>query len=307
VIQAGNPAYSDAQRKDMAIVIKSLRDQILNSANSPDGAGGYLFGAQGSSAPPFVDTPDGVAFRGAQGTALAASGEPLPLTADGSTVFLQAPSGNGVFVTAPAAGNSTRAWVSTGSVADPGAITGNDYEVTFAVDPGTGAVTYDITQGGAPTGVSGVPYESGKAIVHDGMSFSVNGSPANGDQFTLKPSTASLSIFDAMDALAAELAQPNRTDAQRTQVLQNALRDLDSTMSSVLGERARLGGVLNRIDTVEGRVADDKLQAQKSRSDAEDIDMIQAVSDFSIRQTSYNAALQAYSMVQKISLFDYIR
>jgi flagellar hook-associated protein 3 FlgL len=34
--------------------------------------------------------------------------------------------------------------------------------------------------------------------------------------------------------------------------------------------------------------------------------MVQAVSDFSNKQTSYQAALQSYSMVQKLSLFNYI-
>ena len=53
--------------------------------------------------------------------------------------------------------------------------------------------------------------------------------------------------------------------------------------------------------------ADAKLLAQTERSAAEDIDMVEAVSTFSTRQTSYDAALKAYSMVQKLSLFDYIR
>lgn len=307
VVQAGNPAYSDAQRKDIAMVIKGLRDQMLKSANSGDGAGGFLFGAQGASSPPFVDAPGGVEFRGTQGETMAASGEPLPLTSDGGAVLLRAAAGNGVFVTSPAAGNGSQAWISSGSVVDPAAITGDAYEISFAVDPGTGATTYDITRGGAATSAVGVPYVSGKAILHDGMSFAVNGQPSNGDRFDLTPSADDLSIFDALDRLTDELAQPNRSGAQRTQTIQNALRDLDSSLSNVVGERARLGGVLTRIDTVEGRLNDDRLLAQTERSTAEDVDMVQAVSDFSTKQTSYNAALQAYAMVQKLSLFDYIR
>ena len=34
--------------------------------------------------------------------------------------------------------------------------------------------------------------------------------------------------------------------------------------------------------------------------------MVQGISDFSTKQTAYQAALQSYSMVRKISLFDYI-
>ena len=48
------------------------------------------------------------------------------------------------------------------------------------------------------------------------------------------------------------------------------------------------------------------LSAKTARSDAQDADMVQAVSEFSNRQTSYQAALQSYSMVQKLSMFQYI-
>jgi flagellar hook-associated protein 3 FlgL len=35
--------------------------------------------------------------------------------------------------------------------------------------------------------------------------------------------------------------------------------------------------------------------------------MVKAVSDFQNQQTSYQAALQSYAMVQKMSLFDYLK
>jgi flagellar hook-associated protein 3 FlgL len=70
--------------------------------------------------------------------------------------------------------------------------------------------------------------------------------------------------------------------------------------------RARTGEALNRMDSVELRIADAKLAAQTERSNAEDLDMVQAISDFQNRQTGYDAALKAYSLVQRMSLFNYI-
>ena len=43
------------------------------------------------------------------------------------------------------------------------------------------------------------------------------------------------------------------------------------------------------------------------RSNAEDLDLTAAISDFQTRQTGYQAALQTYASVQRLSLFDYIR
>ena len=41
-------------------------------------------------------------------------------------------------------------------------------------------------------------------------------------------------------------------------------------------------------------------------SRAEDLDMIKGISDFENQQTGYQAALQTYASVQKLSLFNYI-
>ena len=48
------------------------------------------------------------------------------------------------------------------------------------------------------------------------------------------------------------------------------------------------------------------LAAQTERSNAEDLDMVQAVSDFQNKQSGYDAALKSYSLVQKLSLFQYL-
>ncbi|MCE2657472.1 MAG: flagellar hook-associated protein FlgL [Rubrivivax sp.] len=307
VVQAGNPAYTDAQRRDIGQALRGIRDQIFQIANRGDGNGGWLFGSQGSSAPPFVDAPGGVQYIGAQGLQMAASDEPLPLTADGAAVFLQSPTGNGVFVTEPAAANTGQAWIDAGSVTNPSALTGDPYQIVFTVDATSGATTYDILQNGSPTAVAGAPYVNGQAISIDGMTVTIKGQPASGDSFDLAPASRDLSFFDAMDRMITDLVTPNRNGGQRAQTVATGLRDLDASLNGLASERARLGQVLNQTDAAEGRIADGKLLAQTERSAAEDIDMVQALSDFQQRQTSYDAALRAYASVQKLSLFDYIR
>ena len=48
-----------------------------------------------------------------------------------------------------------------------------------------------------------------------------------------------------------------------------------------------------------------KLASQTERSNAEDLDMVQAISDFQNKQSGYDAALKSYAMVQRLSLFQY--
>jgi flagellar hook-associated protein 3 FlgL len=71
-------------------------------------------------------------------------------------------------------------------------------------------------------------------------------------------------------------------------------------------QRALTGETLNRIDGVESRLADLELGARTERSAAEDLDMVEAISRFQSQQSGYDAALKSYSIVQRLSLFQYI-
>ncbi len=101
LVGAGNATYSDAERRTQATSLREIRKQLFDIANRSDGAGGYLFGGQGSSTPPFIDAPGGVQFKGTAGRTDAGASESLPVTLDGPTAWLQARTGNGVFETKP--------------------------------------------------------------------------------------------------------------------------------------------------------------------------------------------------------------
>lgn len=115
------------------------------------------------------------------------------------------------------------------------------------------------------------------------------------------------SLFDVMDRVVGELLTPGRTGAQIGQGVSDGLRDFDAVAENLSGWRARSGEALNRIDRIGERLSQSKLDAQTERSAAEDLDMIQAISDFQARQSGYDAALKTYSMVQQMSLLQYLR
>ncbi len=115
-----------------------------------------------------------------------------------------------------------------------------------------------------------------------------------------------LSLFSVLDTAITGLSTPGATDAQISSAVHDGLRDMDACNNHLLSVRARAGEALNRMDSVELRIADGKLAAQTERSNAEDLDMVQAISEFQNRQTGYDAALKAYSLVQRMSLLNYI-
>jgi len=85
------------------------------------------------------------------------------------------------------------------------------------------------------------------------------------------------------------------------------LSNLDSVLGRLLGARSTAGETLNRIDSISNRLDSTKLAAQTERSNAEDLDMVAAISDFQSKQGGFDAALKAYASVQRLSLFDFIR
>lgn len=304
-VQAGNASYTDAERRNLATQLREIRLQLMGVANRTDGGDGYIFSGQGAPGAPFVDAPGGVRYTGSGGTmAVSGGSEPLPLTLDGGFTWLSASTGNGVFETSNV--NSSTAWIDEGTVSDPSNLN-EPYTIDFYDDNGT--TRYTVTRGDGTTAVDGA-YVDGQAIEIDGLTVTINGSPQVGDQFGIAQSEADLSVFDAMDALIGVLDAPAdqpRSDAEVTQAVQQGLRDLDQVMFHMEGSRGLVGETLNRLEGFTTRLADSTLAAETARSNAEDLDMTKGITEFETLQTTYSAALQSYSMVQRLSLFDYIQ
>jgi len=303
LVAAGNGSYSDSERASLAQQLQSIRSQLLTIANQDDGAGTYLFAGQTPTLKPFVDAPGGVQYTATPGQTLTENSTGLPLTSDGSAAWLTAPTGNGVFVTSANAAVQN-ATIDSGRVTDPSALTNASYTLQFTVSGS--ATTYAVLKNGLPTAVTAAAYVSGQAITVDGMTVAVSGAPASGDQFTIAPSTPTLSVFATLDKAVAGLQTTGRTPSQVAQANSDSLRDIDSAMGTLQAARSAAGQVLNQIDSESARLDTQKLASTTERSNAEDVDMVHAISDFQNKQSGYDAALKSYAMVQRLSLFQYV-
>ena len=304
IVGGGNASYGDAQRMTLAEQIRGLRDRLLTVANRSDGAGTYLFGGQGSSAPPFLDAGGGVQYLGTRGESSADRGADLPMTMDGAAAWMTAPTGNGVFETRSVARTGS-GWIDAGHVTDPAAITGSSYRLQFGV--AAGITTYSVLRDGAATALTNVAFTPGQAIGLDGMAFAVSGAPASGDAFEIVPSRPVLSVFDALDKAAADLAMPTPGAGATVQATAENLRNIDAVLARMGSARASAGEALSRIDSSAAQLDTAILNGKTERSAAEDLDMTAAISEFQNQQSSYDAALKTYASVQRLSLLDYIK
>ena len=118
---------------------------------------------------------------------------------------------------------------------------------------------------------------------------------------------STLSVFDVLDRVVGELSTSGQDTTVIAQNVRQGIGDVDALAENLSRLRSRTGESLRRADDIAERLSQAKLDAQSERSSSEDLDMVAAVSEFQTRQSGYDAALKSYSIVQRMSLFDYLK
>ena len=312
VVAAGNPVLSAADRQSLAIEVEGQLEDMLGLANSTDGAGSYLFAGYKSATEPFGKTAGGALYSGDQGQRelQVSSSRKVAISDPGSAIFESNMTGNGKFSTSVSAANTGSGVVSGSSVTNAAALTGNQYEVTFA-GSGSGATftVLDMKTGVAPAGMSGPqPFVPGQKIEFDGVSFSVRGSPAAGDKIAVDPSSRQ-SVFKTLTDLLATLRAPDSGSAGTTAYtngLVKAGENLSSALDNVLSARSSVGTRLNELDALDSAGDDLNVQYEATLSKLQDLDLLAAISQYSQQQTTLEAAQKSFKSLTGLSLFNYI-
>jgi flagellar hook-associated protein 3 FlgL len=140
-------------------------------------------------------------------------------------------------------------------------------------------------------------------ITAPGLSLNLTGTPTISDTITIEPNS---SLFSVLDNAIRDIGNPSATNASAGQAVSQALTNIDIGMGRVFAVRGQAGELLNRADRITDSQGKRSIQMEADRSRAEDLDMVKGISDFQKAQTGYQAALQSYAQVQKLSLFNYI-
>ena len=307
LVQAGNGTLNDSDRGAIAAQLQQSLDQLVGLANTSDGQGGYLFGGSANSSVPFTQTGNVVTYNGdnlAQGLQISQT-RSEQVKYPGAGVFLQVPTGNGSFVTAAGGSNAGSGVISAGTVTNPASLTGDNYTIQFSSP--TAYTVVDTTKTGSPVVTSGT-YSSPTTISFDGMQMSISGAPAATDTFSVGPSGFQ-SMFTNIASAIAALKTPTTTPASvtaRSAAITTALGGTDQAITSLSTTQSSMGAQLAELDTYASINSDQNLQDQTQISSIVDLDYAKGASQLSQQQTQYQAALQSYSAVSKLSLFNYM-
>jgi len=309
IVNAGDSAINDKQRKYIATELTNRFNELLNLANSKDSVGSYMFAGFQTGAQPFVETATGASYVGDQGqrSLQVATSRWIPLNDAGDAVFEGNKTGNGIFETAAAGTNIGSGVVSPGSVVNATLLTGDNYTGTFNVVGGV--TTYDVVDATTSATVSsGNAYTSGQSISFDGLQFDVSGAPANGDQFTVAPSI-NQSIFTTLKNVIGVLnagGTGSTADANLTNGLKIANNDIDYAIDNILQTRASIGARLKELDSLDSAGEDRDQQYSQTISTLQDLDYTKAISQLTQQQIILQASQQSFVKITGLSLFNYI-
>lgn len=307
VVQSGSGALTPGDLKSIAEEVSGRYEELIGLANATDGSGEFLFAGFRTGTKPFAETSPGVvAYFGDEGRREVAvsTSRSIAVNDSGAEVLQRIKNGNGTFATAAAAGNAGTGVISPGSVVDSTALTNRDYSVVFTV---SGSVTtYDVVDNTTATTVSSnVPYVSDGPITVAGMQFAIEGRPANGDRFSVQPSS-NVSVFSTLAALRTALRSADQGDvanASLTNALNTANGNLTNALDRVLSVTASLGTRMRETDAVVATNEDLDLNYQARLSELGDLDYARAISDLNFQQMHLEAAQKSFMLITGLSLF----
>lgn len=304
-VRANSASLSDQDRKAIATEVTSLRNSLLDIANSPDGAGRYLFGGTQDGTPPFARVAGAVSYGGDQ-TRRQVEVAPQMFVADtmpGSEVFLRVRTGDGRIDVAADAANTGTGLVGSFGVADSGQWDGGRYRIAFGAD---GA--YEVSNADGDVVASGT-HVAGEAITVNGARLDISGVPADGDAFTLEPA-GTRDVFATIDRLLGALTMAPTTDAQRAaqqNALQGAMRDIATAQDHMIDVRANGGAQLSAIDNATALRDAHTLTIETTLSGLRDLDYAEAISRFNLEKVALEAAQLSFVQMQRQSLFNLLR
>lgn len=324
VVEAGNGAYSDNDRKTLAADIRERYQELLGLANSADAMGNYVFsGFRGTTQPFSVAGTAGsrtVTYQGDDGKRQlqVEASRIMDVSESGSDLFMRIPQGNGqFFVTAGTAGtpNTGSGVIASSSLA--GGYGGQTYQLVFQsastfqlkidgvlqVDASSNPINYAYTSG------ADIALPDPATPASAAVKLALTGVPAAGDSFTLQPST-NQDIFSTLDQMISALESPVAGSATTTAAFQNQLglisQNLDQAFDKVLGKQTSIGARRSELDALTSVATDLNLQYQTDLSNLQDLDYTKAISEMSNRQMVLQAAQLSFKQVSQLSLFSFL-
>lgn len=312
-VQAGNGINNTQDRAAIGEELAQIRDQVFDLMNSRDADGNYIFAGFQSDSAAFIFDPTATGnkyqFQGDDGqNRIQISDNVSVATGDsGREVFENVLARLKATVTGGSAASasldiSQQSTFDTFHKANFDAVTAANNVFTGTVNGAGNQITFTDA---AATTIGTVNFTSGEPFIFNGIEFNVTANGGDTVEFTLS-TPEKKNLAETLNDLVTALRDDTLTSAQLDEAIADALIGLDNGLEAVSDATAAIGGRVNIAESVESANLDLELANKSARSEIQDVDYAEAVSELSKQETALQAAQQTFSRVTSLSLFDFI-
>ena len=321
-----NGAMASNDRTAFKDELISLRDGLLELANSRDEAGNYVFAGNQSDTKPFMEATDGsMNYHGDSQSRYAQIDKSVNVKTSlpGDQLFTDIPNSYGDFRPVFSDKTATTDGLTDGSKLHLLSATTSDFasaetiEVSFnevdVVDSDgntTKEMQYSLNIGGKAV-VTDASYDPQQGIsykdpaVADSATLNLQfDGISSGDSITLEPAQT-INIFDSIQSAIDNAERPTSSPAAEAN-LQRVIDDLDSGFVHMNQQRSEVGTIMQQVDRQLEQHLDFELTLNQAQSGLEDLDYSKAIMDMNQQMMALQASQQAFGQTKQLSLFNYI-
>lgn len=237
--QAGSDTLSDSDRKAIAQQLEGYLNVLVNTANSTDGNGNYIYSGFNTTTTPYIKQNGVYIYQGGNTPSYVNIGINVDVlhNESGFKVFGDILAGNGNFTVKAASTNTGSAYTTPGSVTSTSGYVPDTYTLSF-ITKGDNKVYYQVIGANSgqviPAPPATLPTDAPEFIPNSDITFNgatihVNGGPAVGDSFTIAPSQKQ-NVFDTIQNIIDNLRTPVGSDPTKSAFFHQSLSQASATM-----------------------------------------------------------------------------
>ncbi|WP_413524996.1 flagellar hook-associated protein FlgL [Photobacterium phosphoreum] len=320
-----NGAMASNDRTAFKDELISLRDGLLELANSRDEAGNYVFAGNQSDTKPFMEATNGsMNYHGDSQSRYAQIDKSVNVKTSlpGDQLFTDVPNSYGDYRPVFSDKTATAGGLTDGSKLHLLSATTSDFttaetiQVSFnevdviADGKTTKEMQYSLNIGGKEV-VTGETYDPKQGIVYKDPAVADSATLnlkfdgiSSGDSITLKPAQT-INIFDSIQSAIDNAERPTSSPAAEAN-LQRVIDDLDSGFVHMNQQRSEVGTIMQQVDRQLEQHLDFELTLNQAQSGLEDLDYSKAIMDMNQQMMALQASQQAFGQTKQLSLFNYI-
>lgn len=314
MIQAGNGIVGDEDRKAIAIEMEQIRDEVFDLMNTQNAAGEYIFAGFQSQSPAFDFNPSATGnkftYQGDNGKRdfQVSNRVKIESNSSGKAVFEDVFARFTATITGSAGVTSASLRISQQDAFD--SFFNANYD---AVTPANNNLRATILAGnqvqidnvGTGATLATLPFTSGQPFTFNGIELDIEGAVGNTVDFSLD-APQKKNLAETLNDFATALNDETLPESQYRSALADALVGVDNGLTALLNAQSSIGGRLNVAQSVYESNLDLEITNKSARSNLEDVDYAEAVSELSKQETALQAAQQTFTRVTGLSLFDFI-